>query len=67
MKTKTKVPEAFTPNPIFVVQSTVKLELTGGRHCEFHYDDPELAREHYLMLEATGILMGQVIKRVWME
>ena len=67
MKTTTKIPAKFTPNPEFVARTTVKMELTGGRHCEFQYDDPELAKEHYLMLEAVGLLMNQVIKRIWME
>ena len=62
---KTKIPTKPTPNP--VAHSRVMIELSGNRTCEFQYSDPELAHEHYLMLEAVGLLMNQVIKRIWME
>jgi len=61
MKTKTKEISGFIPKKVVVI------EISGGRHCEFQYDDKELAQEHFLYLEATGILMGQVIRKIWME
>lgn len=62
MKAKTKI-EVIG----FVPKKTVHIDLTNYRHCEFQYDDVDLAQEHYLYLEATSILMGQVIKKIWME
>jgi len=61
MKTKTKEIQGFIPKKIVII------ELSEARHCEFQYDNTELAQEHYLYLEATGILMGQVIRKIWME
>jgi len=42
----------------------ILMTLTEGRTCHFEYSDKELAREQFLQYTATGVINGQIIKKI---